>query len=784
MSTLYNCGYVVDGSYTGYHVYDMKFWKNNAFMIVKGDKLPLVDRDKYGTIEYDNLISNTQFQVLEEISKDNVVSYDIISSIHKGVNGGKLVRGAIIAGPIGAMVGGTYGMGDLTEVLIRFKNGKESIVCFDKLETVQKLQRILYGLNKTQDESANESINNKTNEEPLKQTANFVPVQVDSNNFNSIIERIYIFLEDGEWEKADYYCEQALNFNPKCGTLYLAKLMAELKVSKEDNLKYEAEPFDESVNAIKASKYDPAIAEKIKNDNNCIRERNEESQNQVIYEDAVSRMKSAMTNQDYILAAGTFLKIKGFKDADKLADECFAKAYDARQDETYGSAMLKMSNVSIESNKEAIKLFESIIDWKDSRTKIDECNAKIKDIKIAEEKAEVERKRKEEEARIATEKKKAIFKKIAMIGGPVVALLIIFLIILNTVILPASNYKKALAEADAGNYSEAYSLFNKKPDYKDTKDQIAAAKLKEAKALIAEKKYDLAYAILEEIGDKDAITENMYARASEYLEVKDYDSAYALFTELGDNEKINESLYNRAVEFINAGNNESAYEIFSQISDYKDSNTYILSLLKDDPKIKYRIANVGDIVTFGKYYQSNSETKEDIEWRVLAQEDGRLLVISEYALDCKQYNIEETDVTWETCSLRKWLNDTFLKTAFGSAEKSMIESTLVTADENPNFNTDPGNDTTDKVFLLSYSEAQMYFNSTEDRVCNLTAYAKENGALSSGTKDDSCLWWLRSPGLHSDSVTIVHTYGEISSSSSYYVDASDICVRPAMWIEI
>ena len=100
------------------------------------------------------------------------------------------------------------------------------------------------------------------------------------------------------------------------------------------------------------------------------------------------------------------------------------------------------------------------------------------------------------------------------------------------------------------------------------------------------KKYDEAYIILEAIGNKDAVTDSMYARAMEYLEAKDYDSAYALLNQLGDTEKINESMYNRAVEFINAGDNKAAYEILYQISEYKDSKSKISSLIKENPKLE------------------------------------------------------------------------------------------------------------------------------------------------------------------------------------------------------
>ena len=202
-----------------------------------------------------------------------------------------------------------------------------------------------------------------------------------------------------------------------------------------------------------------------------------------------------------------------------------------------------------------------------------------------------------------------------------------------------------------------------------------------------------------------------------------------------------------------------------------------------------KAANVGDTIKFGKYEQDNnlSNGKEDIEWDVLAKEDNSVLLISKYALDCKEYNSITTSATWETCSLRKWLNETFMDSAFDGAEKSIVEKTNVSADKNPNYSTDPGNATTDKVFLLSANEVNKYFGSYEDRKCIPTEYAKANGAYTSSgyTKNGvpTCWWWLRSVGYTQGGAANVSDYG----SDNYLgmrVDYGGGCVRPAVWVNI
>lgn len=157
----------------------------------------------------------------------------------------------------------------------------------------------------------------------------------------------------------------------------------------------------------------------------------------------------------------------------------------------------------------------------------------------------------------------------------------------------------------------------------------------------------------------------------------------------------------------------------------------------------------------------------------------------EQLADCKK-PFDNSD-KWETSSLRKWLNETFLNEAFSPKKQSNIISTTVTADKNPLYNTSPGRDTTDKVFLLSIAEADKYFNSNEKRKCTPTDYVIAQGASKndSYSKDGRTTgwWWLRSPGSDSKKATIVRSDGSIGV---YGVTVLfDIyTVRPALWIKL
>lgn len=117
----------------------------------------------------------------------------------------------------------------------------------------------------------------------------------------------------------------------------------------------------------------------------------------------------------------------------------------------------------------------------------------------------------------------------------------------------------------------------------------------------------------------------------------------------------------------------------------------------------------GVIIIFGGYEQDNdlSNGKEPIAWRVLAIVNGKALLLAEKILDCRPYNTKDSGVTWETCTLRAWLNNDFFNDAFNSGEKAKILATRVVNENSPEYyDTDGGNDTDDKVFLLSYSEVR------------------------------------------------------------------------------
>ena len=200
-----------------------------------------------------------------------------------------------------------------------------------------------------------------------------------------------------------------------------------------------------------------------------------------------------------------------------------------------------------------------------------------------------------------------------------------------------------------------------------------------------------------------------------------------------------------------------------------------------------------DCIYFGNYYQSNSSTKEPIKWRVLSVDGNDAFLLADQNLDAKPYNEKFTDVTWATCTLRTWLNGTFLNTAFTSAEQAAIKNTTVVNEDNPYNGTEGGENTTDKVYLLSIAETcntAYGFNGefrtvSETREAKNTAYAKECGAWTSTSTEykGNGFWWLRSPGGRSNSASRVSSSG-YGLSNGHSVNIASDAVRPALHLNL
>lgn len=356
-------------------------------------------------------------------------------------------------------------------------------------------------------------------------------------------------------------------------------------------------------------------------------------------------------------------------------------------------------------------------------------------------------------------------------------------------------------------------------DYLDSSDRadaamtvakaIVASKYMTATDLIAAQKYGDATVLLMNFGDygSEEVAAYYYQIAEKYLENQMLAELVALFKQAAKDPYAPELFLKPFYEKANAllpSAPEKAFQLFRLLGDYKDSaekaDAAYAALYAAPaaptptspppapkaaatPKPQasgLSAAQVGDIITFGAYEQDNNKLngKEPIQWRVLDKKNGRLLVISQYGLDCRQFHKSSRN-RWKTCDLRKWLNKEFINAAFSPAELRQIPT--VSLFTPTTHNSTEGDTTQDRVFLLSTQEAERYFRSDADRICKATAYTQKQGATT--VDGDIGWWWLRSPGISEYSTVKVFTTGKIDYSG-YNPNSLRGSIRPALWIEL
>ena len=219
-----------------------------------------------------------------------------------------------------------------------------------------------------------------------------------------------------------------------------------------------------------------------------------------------------------------------------------------------------------------------------------------------------------------------------------------------------------------------------------------------------------------------------------------------------------------------------------------------------------------ETIEFGKYQQSynpekNDWSEEPIEWIILEKdsENKKALILSKYILDVRPitYKSEEKNTTWENSNIRSWLNDKFYNSAFTDEEKSRIKEVQIINEDNDDYMTLGGRDTTDKIFLLSIGEARKYFSNgdnlgNKDQLVRAgatkgTQYA-EHRRLGKIPKDkqgeyeewmlENSAYNLRSPGAMQDRTAAVGPNAIISTSGNVGTGLNRKGVRVAMWITL
>jgi hypothetical protein len=157
-------------------------------------------------------------------------------------------------------------------------------------------------------------------------------------------------------------------------------------------------------------------------------------------------------------------------------------------------------------------------------------------------------------------------------------------------------------------------------------------------------------------------------------------------------------------------------------------------------------------------------------WQCIAvdEQNKRALFITKNIIATMPYHSESVDVVWADCTLRKWL-ETDIYNHMPTGIINIIAATKLINANNPEYGTNGGSDTTDKIFLLSIDEVNKYFSSDEERI----SYAHGSAYY----------WWLRSPGALGNAAVLVHPDGSVNAIGNY-VNSAYCGVRPALWLNL
>ena len=346
-----------------------------------------------------------------------------------------------------------------------------------------------------------------------------------------------------------------------------------------------------------------------------------------------------------------------------------------------------------------------------------------------------------------------------------------------------SAYQKGKKQFADGLFAEAEATFDTLGEYSDTKEQILAI----GEHYYATRQYEQAEAIYVKV----SAAQQLYELGQYYESQDDLLNAIRVYGEAGTYENAQNKVtalqreedYRTAEALCQEKEWQEAKAIYERLTGYKDTESKIAMCDKEIEAAAARDVafQPGKIVQFGRYPQT-TEGNDDtvVEWQVLDRDGRNALLISRYGLDVQPYTRPSAQITWEQCTLRIWLNDTFANRAFSQEEQqAILMTTVANGSDEGYWKTDGGNDTQDKIFLLSYRQAEQYFDVTIDNDENMksrmqpTDYALAHGAGKLG-------WWLRSQGPERDTAARVYSVGALD----YDFTGVEECVRPALWVNI
>jgi len=340
-----------------------------------------------------------------------------------------------------------------------------------------------------------------------------------------LLKRVFIFLEDGDWLRADEYCEKVLDIDPENAEAYLGKLMAETRANKREILSQCNIPFVGSLNYQKIMRFgDEALKEEIEGYIKTIVDRNENNRLEGIFLQANSVMNSAIDENGFKAAAEIFRSICNYKNSLELADSCIKKAETIKLDNIYNYAYGIMKSATDENTfKAAAGYFKQISGYKNADELAEFCENKSKTVQL------------------------------------------------DAVYDYAFNLMKTANNENA--YMTAAEYFKSVSHYKDAAE-LAESCIKYAETIRQEAIYSYAYNLMNSTNDENALK----VASERFKLISDYKNSAELAEfciKKAETNRLN-NIYNQAVAIMKSAANENSFkaaaEYFKSISGYLDAD--------------------------------------------------------------------------------------------------------------------------------------------------------------------------------------------------------------------
>ncbi len=589
---------------------------------------------------------------------------------------------------------------------------------------------------------------------PLANQNSNVQQSAQGGTADSLLKRAFMFLEEDEWNSANEYAEKVLDLDPECARAYVVKLLVERKLRTQEELHFSkpanaanliftnghfinalfTNPIENSENYKKAVRF---ADEQLKAELKRYSLENSEEYYRIRYDNAKAKMNSAQSYKDYKIAAKMFENLSDYRNSIELAKQCYEKA-----EESFLPQLLSAQNKAVMGQIGDVVSFGGY-EWYIIDKTNENCTLLCKGI--------VECKRYHEENRDITWHSCTLrrwlnnefFNEFAAEEKKLIA---------DTTIVNSDNAKYetrggiktvdkifllSLDEAEKYMMNKKIFAINQVWWLRSPGYQQFGAALVNSNGSLNDRGYYVSdyYGVRPALNLKfesfyqgsDKLTKQYRESANEYLYQKvlakmaeavtdidftDVANQFDKISHYRDSDKMskqcresaNEYLYQKALAKMGAAVAEidfkDAANQFANISHYRDSaqlaeNCKRQALLIFQKRVIF--GKTGDVVSFGKY-----------EWYIIDKTVEHCTLLCKKIVGNLRYHEKNEAITWENCTLRKWLNEDFFN-EFEAEEKALIADTNIINSDNAKYGTKGGNNTVDKIFILSLDEVNYYF---------------------------------------------------------------------------